>query len=78
MIDRIALKYVVDFINFTAFPKIWHFPFNVADSCVVVGSFLLIGWLIIDTVKEFKKEKASKLAAALEKTASRTDSESNE
>ena len=64
MIDRIFLKYVVDFINFTAFPKIWHFPFNIADSCVVIGSFLLIAWMIIDTVKELKREKAKKLAEA--------------
>lgn len=66
MIDRIFLKYVVDFINFIAFPKIWHFPFNIADSCVVVGSFLLILWLIIDTVREFRREKQKKLEAAIE------------
>ncbi len=64
MIDRIALKYVVDFINFIAFPEIWHFPFNIADSCVVVGSFMLIAWMIIDTVKEMKLEKQKKLEAA--------------
>ena len=85
MIDRIFLKYVVDFINFTAFPKIWHFPFNFADSCVVIGSFLLIAWMIIDTVKELKREKAKKLAEAenTEKAAKVEDeseegSESNE
>ena len=68
MIDRFALKYVVDFINFIAFPKIWYFPFNVADSFVVVGSFMLIGWMIIDTVNEFKAEKQKKLEAASEGT----------
>lgn len=76
MIDRIFLKYVVDFINFTAFPKIWHFPFNIADSCVVVGSFLLIAWMIIDTVKEIKREKAKKLAEA--ENAETTEAESEE
>lgn len=64
MIDRIALKYVVDFINFIALPKIWYFPFNIADSCVVVGSFMMIAWMIIDTVREFKLEKQKKLEAA--------------
>ncbi len=64
MIDRIFLKYVVDFINFIAFPKIWYFPFNVADSFVVVGSFMLIAWMIVDTVREFKLEKQKKLEAA--------------
>ena len=77
MIDRIFLKYVVDFINFTAFPEIWHFPFNIADSCVVVGSFLLIGWLIVDTIKEYKNEKAKKLASTQDSTAE-TDSNENE
>lgn len=64
MIDRIALEYVVDFINFIAFPKIWHFPFNIADSFVVVGSFMLIAWMIIDTVREVKLEKQKKLESA--------------
>lgn len=62
MIDRIALKYVVDFINFIALPKIWYFPFNIADSFVVVGSFMLIAWMTIDTVREFKEEKQRKLS----------------
>ena len=64
MIDRISLKYVVDFIDFNAFPKIWYFTFNIADSFVVVGSFMLIAWMTIDTVREFKAEKQKKLEAA--------------
>lgn len=64
MIDRIVLKYVVDFINFIAFPRLWYFPFNVADSCVVVGSFMLIAWMVVDTVREVKLEKQKKLEAA--------------
>lgn len=63
MIDRIRLGYVIDFIDFCAFPKIWMWIFNVADVCVCVGAGLLALWMILDTLKEVKKEKAQKLAA---------------
>lgn len=57
MIDRLALGYVVDFLEFT-FMK---FPtFNVADSFVCIGAAVLILYLIISTVKEYKNEKQSK------------------
>ena len=62
MIDRIALGYVIDFIDFCAFPKIWMWIFNIADSCVCIGAGLLALWLILDTVKEMKAEKAKKAA----------------
>ena len=54
MIDRIALGYVIDFIDFTL---INFAVFNVADSFVTVGAFLLMGYLIADTVKEMKAQK---------------------
>lgn len=63
MIDRVALGYVIDFIDFCAFPKIWMWIFNVADSFVCVGAGVLALWMILDTVKEYKKEKAEKQAA---------------
>lgn len=63
MIDRVALGYVIDFIDFCAFPKIWMWIFNVADSFVCIGAGLLALWLILDMVKEAKAEKAKKLAA---------------
>lgn len=61
MIDRTILGYVVDmidcrFINFAVF--------NVADSFVCIGAGLMILYLIVLTVKEFKAEKAAKLALA--------------
>ena len=54
MIDRIALGYVIDFIDFTL---IDFAVFNVADSFVTVGAFLLMGYMIWDTVCEFRREK---------------------
>lgn len=54
MIDRVALGYVVDFIDF----RLINFAiFNGADSFVCVGSGLLILALIIDIIKESGREK---------------------
>lgn len=64
MIDRVWLGYVVDFIDFCALPKLWMWVFNVADSCVTVGAGVLALWMIIDLVKDIRREKAEKLAAA--------------
>ncbi len=60
MVDRIFLGYVVDFIDFCAFPQIWRWVFNVADTFVCVGVGILILWLILDTVRTMKLEKAKK------------------
>ncbi len=57
MIDRIALGYVVDFIDFTL---IDFAVFNGADSFVCVGAGLLILSLIIDLVKESKTASKEK------------------
>ncbi len=63
MIDRIRLGYVIDFFDFCAFPSLWKWVFNVADSFVVIGAGLLMLWMILDTVKAAKEEKAKKQAA---------------
>lgn len=40
-LDRFRFNGVIDFLDFHAFG--WHYPaFNVADSCIVVGVFILI------------------------------------
>lgn len=57
MIDRFALGFVIDFIDFTL---IDFAVFNVADSFVTVGAFLLMGYLIRDVILEYKAEKAAK------------------
>lgn len=41
VIDRFRFGAVVDFLDFHAFG--WHYPaFNIADSCIVLGVFILI------------------------------------
>ena len=60
MIDRIALGYVIDFIDFCAFPEIWKWVFNVADSFVCIGAGIMILWLILDMIKDYKKEQVAK------------------
>jgi signal peptidase II len=47
--DRLAHPYVVDFIDFKT---IWQYVFNVADSCITVGVFLLI-------ILSLRREKTS-------------------
>ena len=61
MIDRVRIGYVVDFIDF----RLINFAvFNVADSFVTVGAALLIVYLASEMIRESKKEKAEKAAAA--------------
>ena len=55
MIDRLALGYVIDFIDF----RLINFAvFNGADSFVCVGAGILILALIIDIVKELRRERS--------------------
>ena len=55
IIDRIRLHYVVDFIE----PTFVRFAvFNFADCLITVGAFVLIGYLMVDMVKDFKKGKS--------------------
>lgn len=57
MIDRIFYGpdyAVVDWIDFYWF---WPFNFNIADSCIVVGTFMLIIYVVIYEVKDMIKER---------------------
>ncbi len=61
MIDRVLLGFVVDFLEFT----FMDFPvFNVADSFVCVGAAMLMLYMTILTVKEYKDEKLAKRTGA--------------
>ena len=54
MIDRVALGYVVDFIDF----RLINFAvFNGADSFVCVGAGILMLALILDIIEESKQKK---------------------
>lgn len=59
LLDRLFYSFsgyqVIDWINFYG---IWEFVFNVADSSVVVGTIMLIIWLIVSEVKDFRAKKA--------------------
>lgn len=56
MVDRTALGYVIDMIDFCLFP-FWKWIFNVADACVCVGAGIVILSLILDIIKESKSKK---------------------
>ena len=53
MIDRIALGYVIDFIDVKFLP-FWKWIFNVADSFVCVGAFLLV---VIFIIGEYRNKR---------------------
>lgn len=53
VVDRVGLGYVRDFIRFTFWPD--FAIFNIADSFVTVGAFMLIVVLIVMLVQEGKK-----------------------
>ena len=54
MIDRIALGYVIDFIDFCG---IWAYVFNGADSAVCIGAGLMILYVILEIIRESKAAK---------------------
>ena len=55
MFDRVALGYVVDFIDVRCF-SFWKWIFNVADSAVCIGAGLIILAVILESVREGKKK----------------------
>ena len=63
LIDRFRLGYVIDFIDVKCFGDLWVWVFNVADSCVVVGCFLLLGYYVIDWIKERRIAKTAPAAS---------------
>jgi signal peptidase II len=58
LVDRLFYSFsdfkVVDWINFYG---IWSWNFNIADSCIVVGTIILIIYLVINEVKENRKKE---------------------
>ena len=69
MIDRLGMGFYVnpitgngEVIDFIDFRGIWNAVFNGADSFVCVGAGMLMLALILDLIKEYKAEKATKAA----------------
>ena len=63
MIDRIALGYVVDFVDFTLI----HFAvFNVADSFVSVGAVMLVIYFVRAMILDYRNGKQKKAGEAPE------------
>lgn len=63
MIDRIALGYVVDFVDFTLI----HFAvFNVADSFVSVGAVMLVIYFVRAMILDYRNGKQKKSGEAPE------------
>jgi signal peptidase II len=60
MIDRVLLGFVIDFIDFCAFPKIWMWVFNVADAFVTVGTIALMLYLVREIVLETVAERKAR------------------
>ena len=65
LIDRIAytpeylgVKHngVVDWINFFG---VWAYNFNIADSCLVIGVFMVVIMLIVEEVKDSRQRNAT-------------------
>lgn len=64
MIDRIYLSYVIDFLDFSLFPTLWKWVFNVADACVCVGGGILFVWCIGSMITERRNGKKTEIANA--------------
>ena len=56
LIDRFSQGYVVDFFEF-AFVR--FAIFNVADCCVVVGAFMIIGYYLFDMIRDARRLHAN-------------------
>lgn len=56
MIDRVMLGYVVDFIDFYG---IWSYVFNIADSCICIGVGVIILYMILLSIEEYKAGKSA-------------------
>ncbi len=54
---------VIDFIDFCAFPRLWHWVFNLADACICVGVALFLAAAIVLELRAHRRETSSRAAA---------------
>ncbi|MCX8029629.1 MAG: signal peptidase II [Brevinematales bacterium] len=58
LIDRIFFSYVTDFID-VGIGNIWRFYiFNIADSCITIGTLIIIFMMIVSDVLKSRKQKS--------------------
>ena len=74
--NYVAYNGVVDWIDFYG---IWGFNFNIADSAVVVAAFMLIIYMIVMEIIDYRKKKKSepKVEEDNTKVLSKTEQEKN-
>ena len=65
---------VVDWIDFDWF---WRYVFNIADCCIVIAAFMLIIYVIVGEVKEYREKNKNKVVTAKdnEKVLSKSEKE---
>ena len=78
MIDRVLLGYVIDFLDFCAFPSLWKWVFNVADAFVTVGTGMIMFYLIREIILEMREEKKKKTESVSDAPASEPESPAEE
>lgn len=66
--------YVVDWIDFYWF---WSYVFNIADCCIVIAAFMLIVYVIVGEVKDYRERNKNKVVTAKdnEKVLSKSEKE---
>ena len=62
--NTVGKNVVIDFLDFCAFPNLWKWVFNIADSFVCIGAAILFVWCICSIIEEAKAEKAKKALTA--------------
>lgn len=67
---------VVDWIDFYWIPG-WVWNFNIADSCIVVAAFMLIIYIIVIEVKDYREKNKNKVKTVndLQKVLSKSERE---
>jgi len=68
---------VVDWIDFYWF---WGYVFNIADCCIVIAAFMLIVYIIVNEVKDYRAKNKDKVVQAKDnkKVLSKTERELEE
>ena len=65
---------VVDWIDFDWF---WRYVFNIADCCIVIAAFMLIIYIIVNEVKDYRERNKNKVVTENDnkKTLSKSEQE---